>query len=82
MAIETEHKIITRKRTRTEQEDKNWNYPETRTTRMPKTGVEPEWSNNDQSSTYIGFGGLTHDRHLAFMHEFHLAVMRESSQLE
>ena len=24
---------------------------------MPKTGVEPEWFNNDQSSTYIGFVG-------------------------
>jgi hypothetical protein len=26
--VETEHQIITRKRTRTKQEDKNWNYPE------------------------------------------------------
>ena len=22
---------------------------------MPKTGAEPEWFNNDQGSTYIGF---------------------------
>ena len=49
--------------------------------KMPKTGVEPEWLTNDHSSTYIGFGKLTHDRHLAFMHECHLAVMRESCKL-
>ena len=46
-----------KKSAKIEQEDNNWNYLETRSTRMPKISVEPEWFNNDQGSTYIGLVG-------------------------
>ena len=62
-----------KKSAKIEQEDNNLNYPETQSTRMPKTGVEPEWFNNDQSSTYIGFMG---SRMIAT-----LAIMCESYEL-
>ena len=55
MLMESEHNTITRKEL---EEDKNkntrkWYYPETRSTRMPKSGVEPEWFNNTRCLPYI-----------------------------
>ena len=38
-------------KTRTEQEYNKWYFPETRSKRMSKIGVEPDWFNTSQGST-------------------------------